>query len=221
MALTSTIIPYDTRWPDLYQLEASRLTNVLGDALIAIHHVGSTAVPGLSAKPEIDLLAVVENLTQVDDWTKALTKTQYQRGRDLSEGHLFYKRDVEGVRTHKIHVCLVAHPKIGEMLKFRDYLREHEGVREEYQALKIGLERHNTEGIGQYLKGKEPFIRAVLEGFEASTRLSNFDHEWTVDAASWGVIHVGSSLRYVRAHTSGSCSQCRPVLRLCQRYPMH
>ena len=100
MALTSTIIPYDTRWPGQYQKEASRIADVLGDALMVIHHVGSTAVPGHSAKPEIDILAVVENLTQCDTWTEALAKMKYQRGGDHSDGHLFYKRDVDGVRTH-------------------------------------------------------------------------------------------------------------------------
>lgn len=168
MTLTSSISPYDDQWPSQYLDEASRLILVFGSALKEIHHIGSTAIPGLSAKPEIDVLAVVNEISQADEWTNSLAELQYLRGGDLSEGHLFYKRDVEGVRTHKIHVCRAGHPKIHEMLNFRDYLRSHDDTRENYERLKLELERQNTEGIGEYLQGKEPFIRAVLLKFDSA-----------------------------------------------------
>ncbi len=167
MPLTSTITPYDPRWPKQHLDEAARLGPVFGAAMREIHHVGSTAVPGLAAKPEIDLLVVVENISGVDSWTQDLAAHRYQRGGDLSAGHLFYKRDVDGSRTHKIHVCLAGHPNISEMLSFRDYLRCHDEVRDEYQALKIALEQDNSTGIVEYLQGKEPFIRAVLNKIAA------------------------------------------------------
>ena len=163
MALTSKITPYNADWPNQYRVEVSKLAPVFGSALVDIHHVGSTAIPGLAAKPEIDVLAVVENITHVEDWTDALTLQGYRRGGDLSDGHLFFKRDVDGVRTHKLHLCISGHPKIGEMLGFRDFLRLNREVRDEYQALKLRLERDNTAGIAQYLKGKEPFIRSILK----------------------------------------------------------
>lgn len=166
MALTSTISPYDTSWPDRYRHEASRLLPVFSSALLELHHVGSTAVPGLHAKPEIDMLAVVENLAGVDQWSQALGDMQYRRGGDLSKGHLFFKRDRAGVRTHKLHICVAAHTKIDEMLRFRDQLRADPKTREAYQTLKLRLERENTAGIAQYLKAKEPFIRAVLNGLD-------------------------------------------------------
>ena len=166
MPLTSKIVPYDASWPSRYRDEAARLRAVFDCALLEIHHIGSTAVPGLSAKPEIDILVVVSNTYSADSWAETLTTLRYRRGRDLSLGHLFYKRDIEGVRTHKIHVCLAGYPKIKEMLNFRDYLRMHDETRDDYQALKIELERRNTAGIGEYLAGKEPFIRAVLEQIE-------------------------------------------------------
>lgn len=167
MPLTSSISPYDVQWASRYQDEASRLSLVFGSAMKGIHHVGSTAVPGLSAKPEIDVLVVVYDISRAEEWSESLLALQYQRGGDLSAGHLFYKRDIEGVRTHKIHVCLSGHPKIYAMLNFRDYLRSHDEARNEYEALKLELERQNIEGIGEYLQGKEPFIRSVLLKFEA------------------------------------------------------
>jgi GrpB-like predicted nucleotidyltransferase (UPF0157 family) len=162
MQLTSTISPYDHKWPHAFRDEATRLSRVFGSALRELHHVGSTAVPGLSAKPEIDVLAVVDDVSLAGEWAGPLAKLKYRRGGDLSEGHLFYKRDVEGVRTHKIHVCQPGHPKIGEMLNFRDYLRSQDGARREYETLKLQLEQQNTTGIAEYLQGKEPFIRAAL-----------------------------------------------------------
>ena len=162
-ALTSKITPYQAQWPDMYRREATRLRPVFGSAMSAMHHVGSTAVPGLASKPELDILVVVTAVANAESWTEELAAFQYRRGGNLSPGHLFFKRDVEGIRTLKIHVCLENHSKIHEMLSFRDYLRQHSDVRDEYQALKLELERTNVSGISEYLKGKEPFIEAVLK----------------------------------------------------------
>lgn len=162
MPLTSYISPYDAGWPRKYEEEAVRLTPVFGAALAAIHHIGSTAVPGLSAKPEIDILVVVRADEALDDWARSLLRFGYRRGGDLSQGHRFFKRDVDGIRTHKVHVCREGHTKIAEMVAFRDLLRRHTNVRLEYQALKLKLEEENTRGIGEYLDGKAPFIETVL-----------------------------------------------------------
>ena len=167
MKLISSITTYDFRWPKQYQDEATRLISAFGSASVEIHHVGSTAVPGLSAKPEIDLLVVVDDISSASAWTNSLSALGYRRGRDLSQGHLFYKRDLEEIRTHKIHVCLAGHAKIDEMLKFRDHLRSHDEARDAYEALKTKLEQGNTAGIGEYLQGKEPFIRAVLTAIKS------------------------------------------------------
>jgi len=164
MPLTSTIEPYDRQWPQRYADEVRRLTPVFGAALVDIHHVGSTAVPGLAAKPEIDVLAIVDVTGGLDEWTRSLQTLGYRRGGDLSPGHHFFKRDVDGVRTHKLHVCREGHPTAAEMLRFRDHLRRHPGDRMSYQALKLALERDNTEGIREYLAGKGPFIRSLLRG---------------------------------------------------------
>lgn len=162
MPLTSSITAYDPAWPQRYEEEAARLTPIFGAALIGIHHVGSTAVPGLAAKPEIDVLVIVNRTDVSDGCVKPLQDLGYRRGGDLSQGHHFFKRDKDGVRTHKIHVCLDGHPAIGDMLKFRDHLRSDETVRARYEALKLELEKDNSAGIGEYLNGKKPFIQSVL-----------------------------------------------------------
>lgn len=162
MPLTNTITSYDPEWSRQYEEEAERLVPIFIEVLTEIHHVGSTAIPNLSAKPEIDILVIVEDVNMADRWTIELTRLGYRRGGDLSAGHLFYRHDVDGVRTHKIHICQEGHTQIEKMLKFRDYLRSHSAVRDQYQALKLKLENENTRGIGEYLEGKEPFIEEVL-----------------------------------------------------------
>ena len=164
MTLTSTIQPYDARWPLMYASTAEWLRPMFGKSLIDVHHVGSTAVNGLAAKPEIDVLAIVTDTKDAKSWTSALASKGFRRGRDLSPGHLFFKRDMDGVRTHKLHVCAQHHPTALEMLRFRDHLRCCPDDRDRYAALKLFLEAENRGGIGEYLEKKAPFIRSVLAG---------------------------------------------------------
>ncbi|HCF2413669.1 GrpB family protein [Pseudomonas paraeruginosa] len=162
MVLTSTITLYDERWPIRFQVARAQIAGAFGDELLAIHHVGSTAVPGLAAKPEIDLLVVVSAQRDEVRRDEALRDLGYVRGSDLSAGHHFHRRDVDGVRTHKIHVCTEGHAQIDRMLRFRDLLRKDSLLHQRYQDLKLALEAENTGGIGEYLAGKAPFIDSVM-----------------------------------------------------------
>jgi GrpB-like predicted nucleotidyltransferase (UPF0157 family) len=164
MRLTSVITSYDERWPEMYARTAELLRPIFGETLTAVHHVGSTAVPGLAAKPEIDVLAIVTGTRDAENWTRALATAGYRRGCDLSAGHLFFKRDENGVRTHKLHVCVEHHSTAVKMLQFRDHLRNCSEDRDRYAALKLSLQAENTSGIGEYLEKKAPFIRSVLAG---------------------------------------------------------
>jgi GrpB-like predicted nucleotidyltransferase (UPF0157 family) len=123
-------------------------------------------VPGLAAKGEIDILAVINLIGTVEDWSGSFEIPGYRRGGDLSPGHHFFKRDVDDVRTHKLHICREGHPQIARMLRFRDHLRQDAADRLRYQELKFKLERENTRGIQEYLTAKEPFIQAVLASLD-------------------------------------------------------
>lgn len=164
MALTSKITPYDPAWPHQFETEAARLKPVFGSAALEIHHIGSTAVPGLTAKPEIDILIIVRDNNVAETVASSLAGLGYRRGGDLSPGHGFFKRDNNGVRTHKLHVCITGHPKALEMLKFRDHLRQDHKARNAYGHLKLQLEQENTRGIAEYLRGKEPYIQRIVDG---------------------------------------------------------
>jgi GrpB-like predicted nucleotidyltransferase (UPF0157 family) len=162
MALTSKIAPYDSRWPARFFIEKERVAKSFGTELGDIHHVGSTAVPGLAAKPEIDLLVEVSEHRNQAARDASMRALGYVRGKDLSADHHFYRRDVDGVRTHKVHVCVSGHWQIERMLRFRDLLRDDPVVRQQYQDLKLQLEANNRQGIGEYLAQKAPFIDALM-----------------------------------------------------------
>ncbi|RWM90172.1 MAG: GrpB family protein [Mesorhizobium sp.] len=163
MALTSKITAYNVAWPDMFVAERKRIAKAFGSELISIHHVGSTAVPGLAAKPEIDILVEVSEHRDVFEVDAFMRSCGYIRGKDLSPGHHFYRRDVNGVRTHKVHVCISGQEQIYRMLVFRDLLRRDDELRRRYQELKLRLEAENRKGISEYLAKKAPFIDAVVE----------------------------------------------------------
>ena len=119
-------------------------------------------MPGLSAKPEIDVLVEVSDHRAKPERDRILTDLGYTRGKDLHSGHHFYRRDVLGVRTHKLHVCCSGHPQIKRMLLFRDLLRRNASIRRQYQVLKLELEASNKGGIAEYLARKAPFIDALV-----------------------------------------------------------
>lgn len=158
MPLTSSLMTYDPKWPNLFECEAARLRPVFAKALIELHHIGSTAVPDLAAKPEIDVLAVVKDMTCLDQWQVDLLALGYTRGRDLMKGHHFFKRDHGRRRTHKLHICEAGHPQVERMLQIRDHLRANPEERKDYAALKFRLERDNKTGIAEYLRGKAPYL---------------------------------------------------------------
>ncbi|AMK31482.1 GrpB family protein [Pseudomonas mosselii] len=162
MALTSKITTYNPEWPQRYEADKVLLVSAFGDELIAMHHAGSTAVPQLAAKPEIDVLIEVSEHRNAAARDDVLLSLGYVRGTDLSEGHHFYRRNIGEVRTHKVHICRCGHPSIIQMLTFRDLLRNDASLRQRYQDLKIELEATNTGGMAEYLEKKGPFIIAAL-----------------------------------------------------------
>jgi GrpB-like predicted nucleotidyltransferase (UPF0157 family)/ribosomal protein S18 acetylase RimI-like enzyme len=170
MALTSKISLYDSRWPALFLSAKEQIAKAFGTELVAIHHVGSTAVPGLAAKPEIDLLVEVSEHRNESSRDHVMRGSGYARGSDLSAGHHFYRRDVDGVRTHKTHVCITDHGQIERMLRFRDLLRGDPVIRQRYQDLKLELAASNTGGIGEYLAQKAPFIDGLMGSVSTSGR---------------------------------------------------
>lgn len=178
------VASYDPSWPQLFEEEAVKIKAALGKSCLAIHHVGSTAVPDLWAKPKIDIIAVVASEEGV---IPRLEEIGYIYGGEFNiPFRLSFKKRTDVLKVN-LYVYEEGNPEIELNLKFRDYLRSHPAAREEYSALKRELvkdpashEKHKTRFRG-YNLGKDHFIKSIIEktGFEGlCMRLCTHNDEW-------------------------------------------
>ena len=168
-----TIGTSSASWPDLFVREKAHLLSCLPHDLIGrIEHFGSTAVPGLAAKPIIDILVEVTDLEatklRIVPVLEARGYDYFWRPTHGDDGPPFYawfiKRDpASGVRTHHIHMVEGHFAEHWDRLLFRDYLIEHPRVAEEYQALKLHLASAHPNDRVAYTQGKAEFVNAVTE----------------------------------------------------------
>lgn len=160
-----TVAEYDPRWPELFAEEAGQLRQAMSDALVAVEHVGSTAVPGLSAKPVIDILVSVATFGEGERAAPALAALGYEcRGESGIPGRLFFRKGpVQFRRTHHLHMVEVGHAQWVSLLLFRDHLRTHPNAAQQYEALKRDLAVRFCDDRAAYSAGKADFIKAILE----------------------------------------------------------
>lgn len=165
------VVEYDPRWPELYEQERVHLLSCLpSDVVKRIEHFGSTAVPGLLAKPIVDMLVEVTSLEETKKSIAPLLEAQgydyFWRptwGDDTPPFYAwFIKRDKKGNRTHHVHM-VEADFEHWDRLLFRDYLIEHPDVALEYGDLKMNLSRAHRDDRVQYTKAKSDFIDGVTE----------------------------------------------------------
>jgi GrpB-like predicted nucleotidyltransferase (UPF0157 family) len=163
MSRPVSVVAYDERWPELFAREVARLRIVAGSLLSEIDHFGSTAVPGLAAKPTIDIQATVEDgeafsslrpLLEGDGWILARHR--------LDERRWMFHRAKGEERTHHLHCLVRGHPAIVRQLLFRDYLRVHPDVAEAYETLKFQLAAQHPRDIDGYIDKKDAFMREHL-----------------------------------------------------------
>jgi GrpB-like predicted nucleotidyltransferase (UPF0157 family) len=165
------VVPYDPRWPEAFERERFHLLSCLPPGLVKrIEHFGSTAVPGLSAKPIVDMLVEVTSLDETRRRIAPILESQgydyFWRPASGDDTPPFYawfiKRDENGNRTHHIHMVEAGY-ELWDNLLFRDYLIEHPDVAGEYGELKQELsEIHHNDRVA-YTEAKAGFIRAVTE----------------------------------------------------------
>lgn len=157
------LVPYDPQWPGAFAREAARLADALGDVPVELHHMGSTAVPGLEAKPVIDILAVVPRVEALDDRGAAFASLGYEAMGEFGivGRRYFRKNDDTGRRTHQVHAFSAGSAEILRHLDFRDYLRAHSDVRDAYASLKRRLAAECVDDMQYYSEGKTRFIRDI------------------------------------------------------------
>jgi GrpB-like predicted nucleotidyltransferase (UPF0157 family) len=163
---TVVIFDYDPRWPLLFEAERARLQPALAPFAVSIEHVGSTSVPGLCAKPVVDMLVTVERLEPAGRYVAVLAPFGYVLRVDPAntERHAFGKRDAQGRRIvpgHNLHVVEHSGDEQQAYLRFRDYLRAHPDAARDYCALKRRLAAEYGADRDGYTDAKGPFIRAI------------------------------------------------------------
>jgi len=156
-----TIAEYDPRWPSLYEEEKARILGLLGDIVLDIQHVGSTAVPGLGAKPIIDIVVAVPHLAAVDECIQPLTALGYEfKGEAGVPGRLFLGKGAP--RTHHLHMVRHDSDLWKYYILFRDFLRTHPDEARQYHELKKQLAARFGADREAYTEGKTQFIESVL-----------------------------------------------------------
>lgn len=154
--------PYDPAWPRTFDRLRRRIAGALGEVALAIEHVGSTSVPGLAAKPIIDIDVVVRGPEELATAIVRLAGLGYAHEGDLGvPGREAFARP-EGDAPHHLYVCLVGGQELTRHLAFRDRLRSDPGAARAYAALKLELAARHGEDRVAYTNGKGPWIRALM-----------------------------------------------------------
>lgn len=157
------VVTYDPAWPSLFAAEAARLRTIveLAGLPLVLEHMGSTAVPGLVAKPVLDLLGGYPSGASVSPYVATLEGADYvHRGEQGIPGREYFRRGAP--RAYHLHLVVQGGPFWREHLAFRDALRAHSDVRAAYAALKLDLARRFPRDREAYTDGKSAFVRRVV-----------------------------------------------------------
>jgi GrpB-like predicted nucleotidyltransferase (UPF0157 family) len=161
-----TIVPYDVRWPAAFVHQRSRIEAALRGHLVGrVEHIGSTAVPGLAAKPIIDMLALVEEYDRVPGLTAQLDAIGWIHAPepgDREQRKWSYCFPDVARRTHHLHIWEARSPHWQHLLHFRDHLRHHPEVAAGYARIKAELAAADNHDRPRYRAGKAPFIQDIL-----------------------------------------------------------
>jgi GrpB-like predicted nucleotidyltransferase (UPF0157 family) len=162
-----TVAPYDPGWPAAFEAEAIRLRTALGALALRVDHHGSTAIPGLGAKPIIDIQVSVAALQPITTYGERLAAVGYAHVPHPDDSFCpFFHRPRQWPHSHHVHVVERGGREERRTLAFRDYLRDHSDVAHEYEALKHDLARQltgtNHESHQEYAYAKTGFIERVV-----------------------------------------------------------
>ena len=169
------VVPYDAHWPEQFAQEAARIQAALGNNCVTIHHIGSTSIPGLSAKPIIDMVPVVKDILKVD--AASLESLGYGGRGELG---MLFRRYFSNHVCH-VHIWEEGNPEIDKHLIFRNYLVENPGELKRYETLKLSLAETFRQDRASYTLSKDNLIKEMLQkaGFQGMTMVQALtDTEW-------------------------------------------
>ncbi len=153
---------YNPEWATSFEREKALIQPIFGK--YEVHHTGSTSIPGLAAKPIIDMLVGIENLADFERYRAKLESLGYvsmpEREKDWE---IFIPKGPDDARTHYLHVLIKDSPQYRNVLAFRDYLRAHDDARDAYASLKADLAVTYASDRPSYTAAKDDFIMSVIE----------------------------------------------------------
>ncbi|MDW0115301.1 GrpB family protein [Sporosarcina saromensis] len=155
------VTPYSVKWKSDFETESKRLQAIFGAEVIDIHHIGSTSVCGLAAKPIIDIMPVVKDISLIDKYTDEMDRIGYEaKGENGIPGRRYFQKG-GNERTHHVHIYEQGSRDIERHLAFRDYLRVHPNISKQYGDLKERLANQFPDDIDAYIDGKAEFASEI------------------------------------------------------------
>ena len=130
------VVSYNSNWKDMYKEESEKIKNVLSDIIIDIHHIGSTAIPGIKAKPVIDILVEVKDIERVDQYSHKMKELGYEAMGEYGIPKRRFFRKGGNNRTHHIHIFQAGNEEIERHINFKEYLIAHPDKAREYSKFR-------------------------------------------------------------------------------------
>lgn len=156
------VLPYDKNWVRLFGDEAEKIKEIFGDCVVGIEHVGSSSVPGMSGKPTIDILVLVNDISCGDASISGMKKLGYvSRGEYVAAGSRLFAKEKDGRILFNVHVFQPEHTDARKMLMFRDFLRKNQKEANDYGSLKLRLFEKYPEDYGMYRKKKDEYLEKL------------------------------------------------------------
>ena len=159
------VVDYDPKWPILFEKEKEAITAALGNRFLMVEHMGSTAVPGLAAKPVIDIAVGIQSLAEAPVLIAYIEQLGYFYDPILEQlvpERRFFWKGTPTIHTYHLHLAEPDHPVLLKPLQFRDYLRRHPEAVEQYGVLKRELAKKCVQDLEAYVAGKTGFVENVM-----------------------------------------------------------
>jgi len=157
------VVPYNHQWPQMFEDEASKIKTIMNEIMVEIDHIGSTSIPGMSAKPVIDILVEVNAIEKVDLYNHEMMELGYDpKGENGIPNRRYFSKGGDN-RTHHVHIFQSGNPEIARHLQFRDYLTAHLEDANSYSELKQSLAKQYPADIEQYILGKDKLVKELDE----------------------------------------------------------
>lgn len=155
------IVDYDPQWPTLFQREAEKIRSALGSRVHAVEHAGSTSVPGLPAKPIVDIVLTVSSSAEEGEYGPSLQGIGYVLR--VREPNWYEHRMLWSENEVNLHVFSAGCPEINRMLLFRDWLRANPADRDLYARTKLALAERQWRDVQEYADAKAHFVNEIVE----------------------------------------------------------